>query len=727
MARKAVKPEKAKGKASPLKLSSASLTIPPPDRTSEHYVKVQTWRQTIFEHELFTNITQEMPLTRNELAMTEPFNEEHYTALMNQVAKTNEDLQYTAGINFFWCDPLYSPMPGIPLKTDVIENMVEIYFKSPTPLRPLVVSVVSGERPLEKRGALLAIGPEELRHAAMCAIARDITAGVDQEVLKQWRRNILSCTATFVMHSSEPKRLQAAMQLRENIANDHEFMSRTSLQRIYEVALFRDIYARNYGRPQATAQNVADAYTQVKFAKSREKISKSFVDTALTVHNRVLSIPAAEKLLLEMDSRENNPFNSGHKLQVILNKCWNSKENLLWVLHHIRHMVLNLDTSASDADFSCDGLRGSAKTGNRGSVDLILLKKDAIGYMCNKLPIQIGIEGDANWLADIRGGLRDHSSYIASKSGDGLTWRNNLSPAQARYVAYTEELLYGNRYDPHLKLLIRSGKSITAIETFSGLSEPLDDVKSLLAAERKDEAKAEVVVVESIETDKALQNLILKVLPDDGDKKTEAAIKVSELGEAERSEWLRAREYLKQQLNNYVHLIPLDQVTTSAGTPPGSLVTEAVLATPAGKFEGGTKPVINGSRGLARFVGIVWDSRVMGEVSARPSIRMPPLQIAEVQRLFEATRQRHPVTSSPDGSNPVLNQFDLYISIAGGRDLGASYQKWFQQMGAPVAVTRQVHIFVDPLSIQDRYERVRGVASNRTHDPMRLTAAPWPK
>jgi len=60
-------------------------------------------------------------------------------------------------------------------------------------------------------------------------------------------------------------------------------------------------------------------------AKGREKISKSFVDTALTVHNRVLSIPDAEKLLLEMDSRgNNNPFNSVHKLQVILNKCGNS-------------------------------------------------------------------------------------------------------------------------------------------------------------------------------------------------------------------------------------------------------------------------------------------------------------------------------------------------------------------------------------------------------------------
>ena len=48
-------------------------------------------------------------------------------------------------------------------------------------------------------------------------------------------------------------------------------------------------------------------------------------------------------------------------------------------------------------------------------------------------------------------------------------------------------------------------------------------------------------------------------------------------------------------------------------------------------------------------------------------------------------------------------------------------------MGPPTAVTRNVHVFLDPVSVQDRFERVRGVASNRTHDTMRLTAAPWPK
>ena len=80
------------------------------------------------------------------------------------------------------------------------------------------------------------------------------------------------------------------------------------------------------------------------------------------------------------------------------------------VLHLMAHMVTLLAMSASSADFSVDGLRGSPRAGNRGLIDTILLKKEALGYLCHKLPGQLGIEGDATWLSDLRVSLADHSS-----------------------------------------------------------------------------------------------------------------------------------------------------------------------------------------------------------------------------------------------------------------------------------------------------------------------------
>ena len=65
----------------------------------------------------------------------------------------------------------------------------------------------------------------------------------------------------------------------------------------------------------------------------------------------------------------------------------------MWVLRHIAYMVTHLAISASSTDFSVEGLRGSPRTGNRGLIDTILLKKDALGYLCHKLPVQLWDRG----------------------------------------------------------------------------------------------------------------------------------------------------------------------------------------------------------------------------------------------------------------------------------------------------------------------------------------------
>ena len=102
---------------------------------------------------------------------------------------------------------------------------------------------------------------------------------------------------------------------------------------------------------------------------------------------------------------------------------------------------------------------------------------------------------------------------------------------------------------------------------------------------------------------------------DQNDRKEPRAeeIKLTDLDEAQQAEWLRSREFLRQQLNNFAHLIVLDE---------GGAVATELANTPAGKCEGGCK-----IGGRTRFAGVVWDSRVNGERSSRPSARTPSLQI----------------------------------------------------------------------------------------------------
>ena len=69
----------------------------------------------------------------------------------------------------------------------------------------------------------------------MAALARDIGGGLGSGVLEEWCRRVRRCATTFQVHATEAERLQVVMQLRENMANDHEAMSRTQLQRAYDI------------------------------------------------------------------------------------------------------------------------------------------------------------------------------------------------------------------------------------------------------------------------------------------------------------------------------------------------------------------------------------------------------------------------------------------------------------------------------------------------------------
>ena len=88
-----------------------------------------------------------------------------------------------------------------------------------------------------------------------------------------------------------------------------------------------------------------------------------------------------------------------------------------------------------------------------------------------------------------------------------------------------------------------------------------------------------------------MPDCVLKVFQasDTDSKKDPQEINVADLGEDDRAEWLHARDYLRQQISNYVHIIALD----NAGD-----LTVAIRSTQASAFEGGCKV-----GGRTRFAG----------------------------------------------------------------------------------------------------------------------------
>ena len=81
-------------------------------RSANHYEKALRWRQVIEDHPLFASISQGMPLVIKDFGVQHPVNDEDFSAA---TLRDGSDAGYTAGINFFWCDGMIAPTPGIPV------------------------------------------------------------------------------------------------------------------------------------------------------------------------------------------------------------------------------------------------------------------------------------------------------------------------------------------------------------------------------------------------------------------------------------------------------------------------------------------------------------------------------------------------------------------------------------------------------------------------------------
>jgi hypothetical protein len=336
------------------------------DCNAQLAVRIRDALNTLAGADVFHDITDALPLNITSDAdsgVQAPFAKSAYQTAM----KTHNT--YTCGCNLFWSRFDFSPNPGVPIRMTAIDTLMNFYFAKPGPMpRPVIISISDlGTDPLTHRGALHAISPEEIRCAMLFAMARDVTRGAPIDDLKSWRCHALSVTTTFVFHATSDDMYFAACQLRENMGQDHESMSRTALQRVYEIARFRETQLRVHGPGAGTAQAVFKAYERVKTAGNQQPYSQTAIDSSLTIMNRMLSIPSVQTRLLEADAwgRGENPFDSVYKLEALLRKGKDAA-GITWLVDQIWYVVQHKGKPTDSDDLSVQGLKGK-KTSETGA------------------------------------------------------------------------------------------------------------------------------------------------------------------------------------------------------------------------------------------------------------------------------------------------------------------------------------------------------------------------
>ena len=87
--------------------------------------------------------------------------------------------------------------------------------------------------------------------------------------------------------------------------------------------------------------------------------------------------------------------------------------------------------------FTTRGIGGSKETGNRGLADLLLFKKDCLGFLLGRLPYTLGFSAGP-WLNIARVHLADYDAISHKPS----SWTSTFTAAQLLHVEFCDNLVY---------------------------------------------------------------------------------------------------------------------------------------------------------------------------------------------------------------------------------------------------------------------------------------------
>jgi hypothetical protein len=363
-----------------------------------HYANLKNMlRELTTECDSFSDLANASPQGRDGRS---PCTDEAFAEEMNG----SLGRKYRALCNLLWLsfDETDGPNKGVPILARSIDGLRKHYFQKPAvmPL-PVTVAVKNGQTLASMKGSLVRVSPPEMVHAMVTAMHTDFKNGCDETTMLAWRDAVLSTDMEFRFIESEDAQHFSCLQDRQDAHANYKGLRLSTIQVIFDVAAFKARKERASGKQSAS--DVAVAYmNHVTWAGAPDETpcTPNYVDSALTVHKRMLTVPAIRAILLNADEHDMpNPLDSIVKLQAIASKA-DTETNILWTV------TLLLDFYYSKAIYleqiGTRALQGKThNSGGKGLVDLLVYKHELLKYLM------------ADWLdslafpADIKATLRE--------------------------------------------------------------------------------------------------------------------------------------------------------------------------------------------------------------------------------------------------------------------------------------------------------------------------------
>lgn len=124
-----------------------------------------------------------------------------------------------AASNFFDADWRFSASPGVPINRRAVQKLSDRDFAQPCPFpEPILVAAPNHDwDPTKTRGSWKRATAEELIHAYILAVARDVQQKQKPGYLEEWRFHLLTCSFRFEVLETDEELFFKSARMREDL------------------------------------------------------------------------------------------------------------------------------------------------------------------------------------------------------------------------------------------------------------------------------------------------------------------------------------------------------------------------------------------------------------------------------------------------------------------------------------------------------------------------------
>ena len=543
---------------------------------------------------------------------------------------------YVASVPLFWLNLQHEVQPGVPKHKRRIDMLESHFFDQPRHLPdPIVVVLNSSEVPHDMIGALKPVDPPEPREALRQAVARAIDAKAPRRVLEEWAEVLMSTVVRFEVTDDANQVdifFKHMVQAREDIVKKKEAMFVTTLMRIYEIAALKRSLAPSEGKNKDA---LAKRYESVRWADGTEPVKAKYIETATTIYNNVLSIPAVTEILFKLDNLAKNPLDSVYKLREIAVACDKKPAAMEWCF------ALIADYWENDSDLESIPI-ATLRDGPCSLPKLFLWKRSLRDYLWCMVDSSFPV-----WDTSVRTELRRLTDNVAAfrTMADSATARSSWPGSAELFLTVFETLVFGYSEDDTLAAQLKNRRTIEDILALNDLKKHLDRVHAAYGVEtgqptaEEQEEDAEVaqataarLVSEAADTaNLSVAENLLRAMPEEARKGQDAGKLNVGIRIAER------------RVGSFINLI--------VDSDDADVLSSA--------FKGTAAAAIRGDVEAKRYVAVVVDAKLLCESGSQAKYRLPPTRSHQIKRLIEAY-----LSSRVDGD---LDEGDVLVGIDGGK------------------------------------------------------------